>query len=224
MSLLYEFPKRAEFGRMLSKTKIYEHSNPSSKIKDQFVREVEKITWTYKLSPATLNLPVSEGVKEIQVLTIILKTGTLSEEVLQTIDKAIPSPILFHLSYKDKSKYVAAYKRPSEADKNKWVISSYFKTEWIADSSDKVKLPVVLNMGALYQSFLKAIIPLPFRKNETLDELVARVDDLYIKERNATKIESRMKKEKQFNRRVEMNGSLNELKQEIEELKAKHCK
>ncbi|WP_135611466.1 DUF4391 domain-containing protein [Methanococcoides sp. AM1] len=220
MSILYDFPKRAVFGRMLSKTKIYEHSTPSSKVKELFTKEVEKMTWAYKLSPATLNLPVSEGVHEIQVITIILKTGTLAEEVLQTIDKAIPSPILFHLSYKDKSKYVAAYKRPSEADKNKWIISSYFKTEWINDSSDKVKLPVVLNMGALYQSFLKAIIPLPFKKNESLDELVARIDNVCIKERNATKIEYRMKKEKQFNRRVEMNGSLNELKQEIEELKS----
>ncbi|MCD4806813.1 MAG: DUF4391 domain-containing protein [Methanococcoides sp.] len=219
MSILYDFPKRAVFGRMLSKTKIYEHATPNSKVKELFTREVEKMTWAYKLSPTTLNLPVSEGVHEIQVITIILKTGTLAEEVLQTIDKAIPSPILFHLSYKDKSRYVAAYKRPSEADKNKWVISSYFKTEWIADSSDKVKLPAVLNMGALYQAFLKAIIPIPFRKNETLDELVTRIDNLYIKERNAAKIESRMKKEKQFNRRVEMNGSLNELKQEIEELK-----
>lgn len=219
MSILYDFPKKAAFGRMLAKSKIYEHTTPSSKVKEMFTREVEKISWDYKLSPATINLPASAGINEIQVFTIALRTETISEEVLQTIDKAIPSPILFHLSYKGKSRYVAAYKRPSEADKSKWVVSSYFETDWISDSSDKIKLPLVLNMGALYQSILKVIIPLPFRKNETLDELVARVDNLHIKERKAAKIESRMKKEKQFNRRVELNRLLNELKQEIEELK-----
>lgn len=219
MSILYDFPKQAAFGRIVAKSKIYEHANPNSKVKELFTREVKKITWAYKLSPATINLPASVGINEIQVFTIVLKKGALSEEVLQTIDKAIPSPILFHLNYNGKSRYVAAYKRPSEADKSKWVISSYFKTEWISDNSDKMELPVVLNMGALYQTFLKAIIPLPFRKNETLDELVTRADNLLIKERKAVKIESRMNKEKQFNRRVKLNRSLNELKQEIEELK-----
>lgn len=219
MSVLYDFPKHAAFGHMLAKTKIYEHSTPNSEVKELFVREVEKIVWAYKLSPATINLPASEGVQEIQVFTIILRTGALAEEVLQTIDKAIPSPILFHLSYKGKSRYMAAYKRPSEADKSKWVVSSYFETKWISDSSDKMELPVVLNMGALYQTLLKNIIPLPSKKNETLNELVTRVDNLRMKERKAAKIEFRMKKEKQFNRRVELNRSLNELKQEIEELK-----
>lgn len=219
MSVLYGFPKHAAFGHMLAKTKIYEHSTPNSKVKEMFIREVEKIIWAYKLSPATINLPASEGVQEIQVFTIILKTGTLAEEVLQTIDKAIPSPILFHLTYNGKSMYKAAYKRPSEADKSKWVVSSYFETEWISDNSDKMELPVVLSMGAFYQTLLKNIIPLPSRKNETLNELVTRVDNLRIKERKAAKIESLIKKEKQFNRRVELNRSLNELRQEIEELK-----
>ena len=188
-------------------------------MKKLFADEIEKITWAYKLSSATINLPASDGVQEIQVFAITLKTDTLSHEVLQTIDKAIPSPILFMLSYNGKCRYVAAYKRPSEADKSKWVVSSYFETDWMSDPQEKSELPVVLNMAALYHSLLKAIIPLPFRKGEALDGVVLRVDQLQIKEREANKLESRMKKEKQFNRRVELNRSLNELKQEIENLK-----
>ena len=84
---------------------------------------------------------------------------------------------------------------------------------------EKVELPVVLSMSALYQTFLKAIIPLSFRENESLDGLVSRVDQLRIKEREADKFASRMKKEKQFNRRVELNRTLNELKAEIGVLK-----
>lgn len=216
---LYHFPKAAAFGRMLAKNKIYEHASPTSKVKELFVAQVEKITWAYKLSPATINLPASSGVQELQVFTIALRTGTLSHEVLQTIDKAIPSPILFQLHYNGKSRYVAAYKRPSVADKGKRVISSYFATEWINETEEKKELPVVLNMASLYQFFLKAIIPLPFRNAETLDALVLRVDLLRSKERESSKLESRVKKEQQFNRRVELNRSLNELKQEIENLK-----
>lgn len=219
MKSLYNFPKAAAFGRMLAKSKIYEHATPTSKVKELFVEQVEKITWAYKLSPATINLPASDGVQEIQVFNVTLRTGTLASEVLQTIDKAIPSPILFILSYKGKCRYVAAYKRPSEADKTKWVVSGYFETDWMSDSQKKKELPVVLNMAALYHFFLKAIIPLPFRQGETLAELVLRMDQLRIKEREAGKLESRIKKEKQFNRRVELNRTLNELKQKIENLK-----
>ncbi len=216
---LYKFPAAAKFGKIVSKSKIYEHASPNTKVKKLFADEIEKITWAYKLSPATINLPASDGVQEIQIFAITLKTDTLSHEVLQTIDKAIPSPILFMLSYNGKCRYVAAYKRPSEADKSKWVISNYLETDWRGDSQEKSELPVVLNMAALYQSFLKAIIPLPFRKGEALDGVVLRVDQLRIKEREADKLESRMNKEKQFNRRVELNRSLNELNQEIENLK-----
>ena len=219
MSSLYNFPKAAAFGRMLAKSKIYDHATPTAKVKELFVKEVEKIIWSHKLSPATINLPASDGVQEIQVFSILLRTGELSQEVLHTIDKAIPSPILFELKYGGKIKYAASYKRPSEADKSKWVVSSYFFSDWMKEDYQPTELPVVLNMGALYQSLLTSLSPLPFRQREKLGDLVSRVDLLRVKEREAEKVESRIKKEKQFNRRVELNRTLNALKQEIENLK-----
>ena len=218
MKTLYNFPEAAAFGRMIPKSRIYQHATASSKVKNLFVQQVERITWAYKLSPATINLPASDSVQEIQVFTIILRTGELSQDVLHTIDKAIPSPILFELKYGGKTRYAASYKRPSEADRSKWVISSYFQSGWMKDNGPASELPVVLSMGALYQSLLASMSPLPFRKGEKLDSLVSRVDLLRIKEREADKLESRMNKEKQFNRRVELNRSLNILKKEISKL------
>ncbi len=219
MKTLYNFPEAAAFDRVIPKSKIYQHATPSTKVKNLFVQQVEKITWAYKLSPATINLPASDGVQEIQVFSISLRTGELSIDVLNAIDKAIPSPILFELEYGGKTKYAASYKRPSEADKSKWVVSSYFQSGWLDGKSPISELPVVLNMGALYQSFLTSLSPLPFKKGENLDSLVSRVDLLRVKEREAEKLENRIDKEKQFNRRVELNRSLNKLKQEIKRLR-----
>ncbi len=221
MSVLYNFPKAAAFGRMLAKSKIYEHAAPTSKIKELFVAQVEKITWAYKLSPATINLPASDGVQEIQVFTVSLRTGELSFDVLQTIDKAIPSPILFVLSYNGKYRYAAAYKRPSEADKNKWVVSSYFQSADYADERrlGKKELPVALNMGALYEALLLDLIPVQMRQGENLQQLIDRVEKIRKTENEVKKLESRIKREKQFNRRVELNRMLNELRSEIRSLK-----
>jgi hypothetical protein len=87
------------------------------------------------------------------------------------------------------------------------------------DDTEKIELPVVLNMGALCQVFLKGLSPLSFRKGESLDSLVSRVDQLRVKEREVVKLANRIKKEKQFNRRVELNRMLNEIRAEIEDLK-----
>jgi type II restriction/modification system DNA methylase subunit YeeA len=78
---------------------------------------------------------------------------------------------------------------------------------------------VVLNMGALYQSILTSLSPLPFKKGENLDSLVSRIDLLRVKEREARKLENQINREKQFNRRIDLNRALNALKAEIEELK-----
>lgn len=218
MNTVINFPKAGAFGRKVAKSKIYQHATPSTKVKNLFVQQVEKITWAYKLSPATINLPASDGVQEIQVFTVGLRTGELSSEVMHTIDKAIPSPIVFELKYGGKTKYAAGYKRPSEADKSKWVVSSYMESDWLKGNAPASELPVVLNMGALYQSFLTSLSPLPFKKGENLDSLISRIDLLRVKEREAEKLESRINKEKQFNRRVELNRTLNILKQEIEKI------
>lgn len=219
MNTLYSFPKAAEFGRMVAKGKIYEHATPTKKVKELFIAQIEKITWVYKLSPATINLPASAGVEEIQVFSIRLRTGELAHDVLLTIDMAIPSPILFALHFNGKTRYVGAYKRSNEADKRKWVVSGYFQSAWMDDGIERVNLPLVLNMGTLYQALLTAMSPLKSREGETLNDLVARVDLLRIKERDAEQLEKRINKEKQFNRRVEINRALNELKKEIESLK-----
>ena len=217
MSVLYKFPENAYFGRVLSKSKIYEHAAPSSSVKKMFVGDVEKIIWSYKLSPETINLPAKGDTKEIQVFTIELKKGIMKYEVLQAIDKAIPSPIIYTLSYENKLQYAAAFKRQSESDKNKWVVSNYFETDWISADTGRVSLPVVLDLKALYHSLLKGIIPLPIRQNETTGELVLRAENLRIMEREAVKVEARLEREKQFNRRVEINAELRKLKKDIEE-------
>ena len=217
--MVYKFPESAKFGRVIPKSKIYQHASPSTKVKNLFVQQVEKITWSYKLSPETINIPASDGVQEIQVFTVSLRTGELSTDVMHTIDKAIPSPILFELKYGGKTKYAAGYRRPSEADKSKWVVSSYMQSDWLKGNASSSELPVVLNMGALYQSFLTSLSPLPFKKGENLDSLVSRIDLLRVKEREAEKLENQINREKQFNRRVDLNRALNALKAEIEELK-----
>ncbi len=220
MSALFDYPKQAEFGRIVAKNKIYDRVKPSRKIQDVFASQIRKIFWQYKLAPKTTNLPETSKVKEIEVFELALKTDSLDINILRFIDKAIAHPIIFHLTYADKIKVIATYKRPSEADVSKWVISDgYFGTNWLPVDSDRQKLPVVLNLSSLYEHILRELIPLQLRENESLESHIERMGQVMAKDKEHKKLEARLNKEKQFNRKVEMNAELRTLNNEIEQLK-----
>lgn len=218
MSALIAYPKQAAFGRVLPKTKIYEHSAANTRLKDLFVKQVEQIVWQYKLAPETLHLPARPGVPEIQIFSLQLKTPELHRDVLRCIDGAIPFPIVFELTFDGRTQVTAAYKRPSEADASRWVLSDYFASGWLPTDSERTAMPVTLHLGGLYEQLLHRLIPLPPRPQETLAELVARVERVQVMQREMDKTMARLEKEKQFNRKVEINAQLRELKKDHEAL------
>ena len=217
---LFHYPKQAAFERVLPKSKIYEHSKPTSAVKELFVKQVDKIIWQYKLAPETINLPAKPNVPEIQVFTITLKTQELSEDVLRCIDQAIPLPIFYQLTFANRIKIKAAYKRPSDADAGKWVTESYFETDWLPIESSRAELPVVLDLAGLYEHLLRSLIPLPPRAGESLKTQVERLSLLRTKQNEYRKLETRLNNEKQFNRKVELNAQLRVLQAALEKLKS----
>lgn len=222
MSALFAYPKQAEFGRVLPKNKIYEHSGANSRLKDLFVEQVEQIVWRYKLAPETINLSAKPGVPEIQVFAIQLKTPELHRDVLRCIDGAVQFPIVFELSHgqgaEARTQVVAAYKRPSEADSANWVCSEYFESGWMPAKTERAPLPLVLDLGGLYEQMLHRLVPMTGRAHENLRDLIARTEEVMVKRREVAKTQARLSKEKQFNRRVEINSMLRQLKAELEQL------
>ena len=212
------YPAQSAFGRTLPKNKVYERSGANTRLKDLFVKQVEQIVWQYKLAPETINLPASPGVPEIQVFSLQLKVPELHLDVLRCIDGAIPFPILFELAFEGRTQVVAAYKRPNESDASRWVLSDYFATDWLPVDCQRTAMPVALHMGGLYEQLLHRLIPLSARPQETLAELVARVVQAQAKQRELDKTTARLEKEKQFNRKVEINAAVRQLKSELESL------
>lgn len=215
---LISYPAKAAFGRTLPKNKIYEHSGANTRLKNLFVEQVEQIVWQFKLAPETTNLAAKPGVPEIQVFSVSLKTPELDHEVLRCIDGAVQFPILFELAHNNQIQVVACYKRPNEADASKWVVSDYFSGGWLDADAERVPMPVALDLGGLYEQLLQRLIPLPARPQESLADQVARVSQVRAKQREVEKEAAKLAKEKQFNRKVEINAHLRKLKNELERM------
>lgn len=214
---MFEYPRQAEVNRVLPKTKIYAHSKASRALKDRFVREVDKIVWRYKLAPESINLPAAKFVKEIQVFDIIAKGEDVHEDVLRAIDRTIRHPVAFQVKCDGRIRYVMTFKRANEASSAKWVVDDYFGTDW-RDEAGLPPLPPVTSMQSLYEAILGEHLPLPPKENEALVDRVERISLLQKKQREAQKLEAKLAKERQFNRKVEINQSLRSLNREIEAL------
>jgi len=213
---LFQYPKNAEVGQVIPKSKIYDKASPGHAVRDKFVSQVDKIIWQYKLSPETINLSSRPNVPEIEIFSIYSKTNDLSEDVLRCIDQAIPLPIYFQVIFESRIKCVAAYKRPSDADVSKWVTDDYFETPWQLENSERIALPFSLNLEGIYEQMMFRLIAQSPRPRESLKELVARLKKINITKNEYSKIETHLLKEKQFNRKVELNAKLKIIKKELE--------
>ena len=217
-AVFFDYPKAAAFGRVVPKTRIYEHAGATTALKDVFVTQVDQIVWKFKLAPETINLAATRAVSEIQVFGVSLRTNKLDDDVLRAIDRAIPFPLIFELTWSGKRRAVAAFKRPSEADAAKWVVSEYFATDWGPGDAPRQPLPVALNLGGLYDAILTAMMPVSKATGEDIQTRVARMEAIRAKTREVDRIKARLAREKQFNKRVAINTELRIAKQELDRL------
>jgi len=220
---MFAYPPQAEVNRPVPKSKIYNAAKPGSALRRSFIAQVSDITWKYKLASETINIPAKSPVQEIQVFEIVLKTGELSEDVLRTLDSAIPSLLFFEITFQHKVRFAATYKRPSEANKRKTVTDVYFETSW--QPADKVRppLPAVLDLAVLYKRMLhqhmrESSLAITPRSDETLETMLDRANLIRSKEKECQNLESRLRKEIQFNRKVELNADLRNRRAELAEL------
>jgi hypothetical protein len=219
--VLFDYPTKARFGRKIPKSKLYENASANTKLKDKFVNQIEKIVWQYKLAPNTLNLDATNKVPEIQVFDIFLKTKEVDQVLLEVIDKAIPLPIIFQIHKGNKVKIKAAYKRPSESANNKWVIESYFESEWLDKDVAKQPMPQVLDLGKLYEQILKSLMPVEItssKTTQTIDEQVGIINQINSLQKVLDKLNSKYKKEKQRNRQFEINKQIKLKQKELNQL------
>lgn len=217
---LFDFPPQAQVGRVLPKSKIYQHGRIGAALRERFVRQVEQITWQYKLAPETINLPARAGIEEIEIFDLALKSDALDEGILRAIDRAIPLPIFFLLHHGQRTRMAAAYKRPSAAEAGKWVIDGYFAGEWLPAAAARHPLPVALDLHGLYEQLLRSLLPQLARPGESLPEQLERLTRLRSRQNDYGKLEIRLHREKQFNRKVALNAQLRELMTEIDRLSA----
>ncbi|MDM1018883.1 DUF4391 domain-containing protein [Acinetobacter sp. VNK23] len=218
---LYQFPQQAKVDRIIPKNKFYEQGQANSKIEQFFVNQVESVRWAYKLAASTIHLEDQDDLKEIQIFRVKSRVENLDISILSFIDKLILTPIVFEVVYQDKVKVVASYKRLNQADKSKAVIGQYYASEWLEDHN-RAELPLYLKLADLYEHFIEQLLPLATseeqhkdRESISLEEKLHKVQQLESLQKQFSQLRTKLRTEKQFNRRVELNKQLQDLQLQI---------
>ena len=221
---LYKFPPQAKVDRLIPKNKFYEQGKANTKIEQLFVDQVENIRWAYKLASSTIHLQDQEDLKEIQIFRVKSRVEDLDVSILSFIDKLILTPIIFEVVYQDKVKVVATYKRLNQSDKTKAVIGQYYASEWLEDH-DRVELPIYLKLADLYEHFIAQILPITSSEDSGDDDesvsielKLQKAQQLESLQKQLDKLKSKLRTEKQFNRKVELNKHIHALESDLNKL------
>ena len=196
---MFDLPKKCFVNKFIPKKVFYEKVGVSSKVKDEFVNLVDRITWLYKLSEDIIGITKTEEIEEIQIFQIDVKEKRIPLSVIKTITKGVQYKILFIIKFQNE--YCYAIK-----------VEDIYNSEW----NDNIGFDFnAINLKILYENIVKKII-----KEDTNDKAFSKIikDNTYKLEleKKINKLHQKIKSEKQFNRKVELNKELNTLLAEME--------
>jgi hypothetical protein len=204
-----KLPETALVNKFVAKTRFYEKASLSSKLQNEFINKIQKITWKYKLAENTIGISKTDNVTEIQVFEIELKEQIIPKNILKVIDKAIPYQILYQFVYKDNIAYGITLKENN-------IGQNYYFSEW----NEKISFDFTgIDLEKVYQKLIKAFIPDDVKKQGDFDAIIEA--DIKIKrlEKEIATLDRKIKKEKQFNRKVDLNKSLLERLKQLKNIK-----
>lgn len=208
-NLELKLPKESFVNKFIAKTKFYEKANLNAKLQKEFVDKIQKITWKYKLAESTIGIAKTEAVTEIQIFEIELKESMIPKNVLKVIDKSIPYQILYRFVYDNNVAYGITLKEHTS-------VESYYFSDWNADIAFDF---TGIDLEKVYQKLVKAFIRGEAHSKGSFSEIIDVDNKIKALEAEIVTLESKISKEKQFNRKVEINKVLLEKKAMLNEIK-----
>lgn len=211
------FPASTAYGRRIPKQKFYENLSVTPTLRRIFTEQIESITWSHKLSPATVNVAKGELVEELEVFHILLRQRCLDNAVLELIDREIPYHILFLLEFGGDFQARIGYKEPG-GGKAAFKVDANYQTDWMPQNALPLSL-AGLNLDAIYENFVRQIagsnLVSGAESGTSLKDAVEQNKQRQKLLKQISALENKIGREKQFNKQVEFNEQLKELKKQL---------
>lgn len=214
---MFGLPEKTFYGKTVPKNKFYQNLAVDRKTERSFVEQIASIQWVHKLSADTLNVEKGSIVEEVEVMLIKLKTAELDLNVLRQIDKGLHYHLIFILEFEERFQIWTCYKE--ESANQAFKVGNYYHTDKVTENNFSLKIDG-LNMDIIYENLVRQIAgnALAKAREEDLKASVERDERRLQLEKQIAVLKSKMRREKQFNRQVEINAEIKRLNRELEVL------
>ena len=221
-------PDSCFIGSTIYKKLFYENANLSTSDKSLFTDTINKVVWLYCLKPETINIPAYKDevreYPEIEVIEVILNKEYGLNRIAEIIMRTIPYPMLLIFKLEDKRQFYVAHQRTNQSDSSKNTIEEFIATGWLTSGSalfDKLDIKQMrfTNFYTLYSDIVDAIsiynLSAIMPTDDTVTgakarELSAKIEEI---EGQINSLRAKLKKESQFNRKMELNIEIKRLEQ-----------
>lgn len=237
-------PPDARVDQRVPKKLLLDQSVPSAADKRQIQDGIEEIHWIAALKPTNIGVPdYRDDVREyleIAILTVAFRQAAKPARLIELIHRAIPYPIMLLSGQGEKIDLSLAHKRWSQGEAGKMVIQDLHRTaaidpnalaepEMLFLSSLALSTLPANDLFTLYQAWIdllaglaaasimgRFILPTSAEHSDSLRDGLANHARL---QNELTTLRNQAAKEKQLNRRVELNMTIKRLELELAELK-----
>lgn len=232
-------PRDAVIDQRVPKKLLVEQGAPTAADKRKIMDGIEELHWVAALKPTNIGVPAFKDATreylEVSVLTAELRATARAPRLIELIHRAIPYPLLLVTAHNGSVALSMAHKRWSQGEGGKVVIEDVRQIPLNADAPSSEESTFLENMAvarlpardlfALYGGWLDRLAALEaaritgsFRLPESPERAAAVTEHLGMHarlKRDLAILRARADKEKQLNRRVELNTEIKRLEAEL---------
>lgn len=233
--------------KKLDKKMFYDFADLNKKEKDYITKYIERIELTFLLTPGTINIQplVNEEYhyEGIMWITIQLREEAKDQHLLvisDIIHGALPNPVIIVFEKQERFQVSTCLKRRNKVDASQVVLGEVHHTPWMdlhARHKAAEQFLQAVHMASItfynffefykqfhlaVQAFQQSVVIGTFQlvKDEAQyahqQQLIAQIEAC---EAEIAKWKNKIKKETQFNRKVEYNMRIQQLTKQVEQLK-----
>lgn len=235
--------------KKLDKKSFYDHADLNKKEKDVITKYIERMELAYLLTPSTVNIQpfINEEYhyEGVMFITVHLRDEVTDKQVSvigDVIHSALPNPAVIVFDWEEKLLISTGLKRLNKVDTTNVVLEDIHRSGWFNVEDNNEITRGFLNtihlsnvrfstFFDLYQDLDMAVVSLQnvrvtgkynvANSREEYEEQQKVIQQIQELEQEITKHKTAMKKESQFNKKVELNMMIQKLTQEAIELKKK---
>lgn len=229
----FNLPQSSYVGSTIFKRFFYENPRMGKNDK-RIIREVvNRMTWLYSLQPETINIiPYKDEEREyseIQIIEVVLYKDSKLKRLAEIMMREIPYPMVLIFKFQEKIKFNVAHQRISLIDSSKNTLEEIITTNWLEQTSllfselDFMKFNFT-SFYALYTDIVDVLSIYNFEEissshiNITGEEARLLANSYQLLQQEINQLRSKLKKETQFNHKMEINIKIKALEKDKREL------